>query len=193
MRFSFPVCDTVFAASAPEQMPSEIRGNLIRTALNAVYAQIARKREIRSPAGYARGTFERGVRAWEDGTWELWRDEHLGEEARLEELRMQPADLRLDELMQVLLAGHPAADGRVGGWVRILLGHDLGGHDTSCTICSLAEGREWWLLLRACGTDPRTVRNFRSTLIDGGHLSRADFELAEHELEAQRREANDDF
>ena len=130
---------------------------------------------------------------WEQGRWNDWLRDHQGEEDRLEELRGRPDDLRLDELMHVVLADYRTADSRIGRWVRILLGHDIGAHGAACAICATAEGREWWLVLRACGTNPRTMRNFRAALLDGNHVGPSHFEQARMEIQAEQGGDADDF
>ncbi|HEX7948895.1 MAG TPA: hypothetical protein VF494_00995 [Candidatus Limnocylindrales bacterium] len=142
------------------------------------------------PGPYARAIFNRGVAAWRGGGWVQWRRDHAAEEARLEELRLKPEDLELDVLMHVLLAGNPSSDRRVSEWTRTLLGHRLGQHG-SCGVCDLVGRREWWQVLRACETDPRTVRNFRDSLLAGHFANHTDFELARDELYWLRRDPDD--
>ena len=65
-------------------------------------------------------------------------------------------------------------DPQVAGWTSLLLGHEIGCDDASCTTCYLASTRRWHLLLKhlgSIGVTPRLVLDYYASLRAGGWMS----------------------
>ena len=165
---SFPIAEMIAVSEVPDELSIAQCGRLVRSAVNAVAAQRALKRTVRSPAAYAQRVARRGVEAWLGETWEDWAREHAEEEQRLERLSPDPSMPELAALMPLLLVGHDFADPRVPRWTRLVLGHAIGEHEADCDSCKLASDGRWDPLLRNLGVQPRSLANYWSSLVAQG-------------------------
>ena len=165
-RVTFPVPGAIVNTTVPQDVPIEAIGRMVRTALNAVWAQIAKKRP--KPSGpYATGVMKRALVAWTDGRWAEFESRAAQEEQSLERNSSDRMTVDLELWIPLLVEGDEEADVRLAVWGSQLLGHAFG-HGADCRACQALADHRYELMLRLLGVQQATIANFVNVVMRGG-------------------------